>query len=77
MFYECFMNVLWMFYKMFCKMFCKQYNVYIILWYDKWIIFQPNNIEAIFNKGLTIFTLGEHTQAIFYFNNFCKMIQSI
>ena len=49
-------------------MFCKQYSVYIILWYDKWIIFQPNNIGALFNKCLTIFTLGERTQAIFYFN---------
>ena len=36
--------------------------------YDKALKIEPQNIDALTNKGLSLYNLGKNTEAIIYFN---------
>jgi tetratricopeptide (TPR) repeat protein len=40
----------------------------ILAYYDKALAIDPNNVHSLYNKGLTLDNLGNHTEAIVYYH---------
>ena len=41
---------------------------YTLQYFDKALAIQPNNVKALYNKGLVLGSLGNYTEAIKYYD---------